>query len=70
MGDWRLLGACCHAEGPQKVVDQDVKLLDVLGLRVQHAEHHLVPLPHALRVRRADVVLDNGLPLPPADPAP
>lgn len=69
MGDWWLLGARSHAEGPQKVVNQDVKLLDVLGLRVQHAEHHLVPLSHALCVRRADVVLDNGLPLPPADPA-
>ncbi len=51
VGDGRLLGAGRHAEWPQEVVHEDVKLLDVLGLRVQHAEHHLVPLPHALCVR-------------------
>lgn len=69
VGDGRFLGACRHAKRPQEVVHQDVKLLDVLGLRVQHAEHHLVPLPHALCVWRADVILDNCLPLPSADPA-
>lgn len=69
MGDGRFLGAGRHAQWPQEVVDQDVELLHVLGLRVHHAEHHLVPLPHALGVRRADIVLDDGLPLPPADPA-
>ena len=68
MGDGRLLGAGGHAQRPQEVVDQDVELLDVLGLRLQHAEHHLVPLPHALSVRRADIVLDDGLPFPSADP--
>lgn len=51
MGDGWLLGAGCHAQRPQEVVDQDVQLLHVLGLRVHHAEHHLVPLPHALCVR-------------------
>ncbi len=50
MGDWRLLGAGGHAERPQEVVDQDVQLLDVFGLGLQHAKHHLVPLPHALGV--------------------
>ena len=69
VGDGRFLGAGRHAQRPQEVVHQDVKLLDVLGLRVQHAEHHLVPLPHALCVRRADIILDDCLPLPPADPA-
>ena len=48
VGDGWFLGAGSHAERPQEVVHQDVKLLDVLSLRVQHAEHHLVPLPHAL----------------------
>lgn len=32
VGDRWLLGACCHAERPQEVVHQDVKLLDILGL--------------------------------------
>lgn len=69
MGDGWFLGAGSHAERPQEVVNQDVKLLDVLSLRVQHAEHHLVPLSHALCMWWADVILDDGLPLPPADPA-
>ena len=67
--DGRLLGAGGHAERPQEVVDQDVELLDVLGLGLQHAEHHLVPLPHAFGVRGTDVVLDDGFPLPAANPA-
>lgn len=46
-----------------------MKLLDVLCLWVQHAEHHLVPLPHALCMRWADIILDDGFPLPPANPA-
>lgn len=69
VGDGRFLGAGRHAQRPQEVVDQDVELLHIFGLRVHHAEHHLVPLPHALGVWGADVVLDDGLPLPPADPA-
>lgn len=68
VGDGGFLGAGCHAERTQEVVDQDVKLLDVLGLCLQHAEHHLVPLPHALGVGGTDVVLDDGFPLPPANP--
>lgn len=32
VGDRWFLGACCHAERPQEVVHQDVKLLDILGL--------------------------------------
>lgn len=51
MSDGWLLGAGGHAERPQKVVDQDVELLDVFSLSFQHAEDHLVPLPHAFRVR-------------------
>ena len=69
VGDGRLLGAGGHAERPQEVVDQDVELLDVLGLGLQHAEHHLVPLPHAFGVRGTDVVLDDGFPLSAANPA-
>lgn len=69
VGDGRLLGAGGHAQRPQEVVDQDVELLHVLGLGLQHAEHHLIPFPHALGVRRPDVVLNDGLPLPAADPA-
>lgn len=68
--DGRLLGAGGHAQRPQEVVDQDVQLLDVLSLSLQHAEHHLVPLAHAVGVGGPDVVLDDGLPLPPAQPAP
>lgn len=70
MCDGRLFGAGSHPQRPQEVVDQDVELLDVLGLGLQHAEHHLVPLAHAVGVGRPDVVLDDGLPLPPAQPAP
>lgn len=69
VGDGRLLGAGGHAQWPQEVVDQDVELLHILGLGLQHAEHDLVPLPHALSVRRPDVVLDDGFPLPAANPA-
>lgn len=69
VGDGRLLGAGGHAQRPQEVVDQDVELLHVLGLSLQHAEHDLVPLPHALSVRRPDVVLDDGFPLPATNPA-
>lgn len=68
--DGGLLGAGGHPQWAQEVVNQDVELLHVLGLGLQHAEHHLVPLPHAISVRRADVVLDDGLPLAPAQPAP
>lgn len=68
--DGGLLGAGCHPQGPQEVVDQDVQLLHVLGLGLQHAEHHLVPLAHAVGVGGPDVVLDDGLPLPAAQPAP
>lgn len=68
MSDGRLLGAGGHAEWPQEVVDQDVELLYVFGLGLQHAEHHLVSLPHAFSVGRTDVVLDNGFPLPTANP--
>ena len=64
--DGGLLGAGGHPQRAQEVVHQDVQLLHVLGLGLQHAEHHLVPLAHAVCVRRPDVVLDDGLPLAPA----
>ena len=47
MGDGWFLRAGCHAKRPQEVVDQDVELLDIFGFCLQHAKHHLVPLPHA-----------------------
>lgn len=68
--DGRLLGAGCHPQRPQEVVDEDVELLDVLSLCLQHAEDDLVPLAHAVGVGGPDVVLDDRLPLPPAQPAP
>ena len=67
--DGRLLGAGGHAERPEEEVHQDGELVDVLRLCLHHVEHNLVPLPHALGVRGADVVLDDDLPLPPAQPA-
>lgn len=50
MSDGRLLGAGRHAEWSQEVVDQDVELLDIFCLCLQHTEHHLVSLPHAFSV--------------------
>ena len=64
--DGGLLGAGSHPQWAQEVVHQDMQLLHVLGLGLQHAEHYLVPLAHAVCVRRPDVVLDDGLPLAPA----
>lgn len=69
MSNGGLLGAGGHAKGAQEVIDQDVELLDILGLGLQHAEHHLVSFPHALSVGRADVVLDDGFPLSTANPS-
>ena len=69
VADGRLLGAGRHAQRPEEAVDQDGQLVDVLRLRLHHVEDDLVPLPHALGVRGADVVLDDDLPLPPAQPA-
>jgi len=61
-------GAGSHSERPQEAVDQDGKLMDVLGLSLHHVEDDLVSLPHALSMRRANVVLHNNLPLPSAQP--
>lgn len=69
MADGRLLGAGGHAQRPQETVDQDGELVDVLRLGLHHVEDDLVPLPHALGVRGTDVVLDDDLPLPAAQPA-
>src|SRR4029434_2519294 len=69
MVDGRLLGAGGHSQRPQEAVDQDGELQHVLGLGLHHVEDNLVPLPHALGVRRGDVVLHDDLPLPPAQPA-
>lgn len=65
----RLLGAGGHAERPEEAVHQDGELVDVFRLRLHHVEHNLVPFSHALCVRGTDVVLDDDLPLPPAQPA-
>lgn len=48
MCDGRLLGAGGHPQWAQEIVDKDVQLLHVLSLSLQHAEHHLVPLAHAV----------------------
>lgn len=69
MADGRLLGAGGHAERPEETVDQDGELVDILGLRLHHVEDNLVPFSHALSMRGTDVVLDDDLPLPPAEPA-
>lgn len=69
VADGRFLGAGSHAERPEEAVHQDGELVDILRFCFHHVEHNLVPLPHALRVRRADIVLNNDLPLPPAQPA-
>ena len=70
MADGGLLGAGGHPQGPQEAVDQDGELVHVLRLRLHHVEHDVVPLAHALGMRRADVVLHDQLPLPAAQPAP
>lgn len=66
MRDGGLFRTGRHPQWAQKVVDEDVQLLHVLGFGFQHAEDYLVPLPHAVSVRGADVILDDGLPLPSA----
>lgn len=69
MADGRFLGAGSHAERPEETVHQDGELMDVFCLRFHHGENNLVPFPHALSMRGTDVVLDDDLPLPPAQPA-
>lgn len=69
VADGRFLGAGCHTQRPEETVDQDGQLVDVFRLCFHHVEDDLVPLPHALGVRGADVVLHDDLPLPPAQPA-
>lgn len=70
MGYGWFLGTGSHAKRSQEVVNKDVELLDILGLCLQHAKDNLVPLPHALRMWRTDVVLNDGLPLSSTHPAP
>lgn len=65
----RPLGAGGHLERPQEARDEHLQLLHVLLLGLDHAEHEAVALPHALRVRRVDVLLDDLLPPAPAQPA-
>lgn len=69
MADGRFLGAGGHAERPEETVHQDGELVDVFRLCLHHVEDNLVPLPHALSMGGTDVVLDDDLPLPPAQPA-
>lgn len=47
MSNGWLLGTGSHAEWSKEIVDKYVELLDILGLRFQHAKYHLVSLPHA-----------------------
>lgn len=69
MADGRFLGAGSHAERPEETVHQDGELVDILGLCFHHVEDNLVPFSHALSMRGTDVVLDDDLPLPPAEPS-
>lgn len=64
VADGGLLGAGRHAQGPQETIDEDVELVDVLRLSLDHGEHDLVSLPHAFGVRRTNVILHDGLPFP------
>lgn len=61
-------GAGSHSERPQEAIDQDRKLMDVLCLSLHHVEDDLVSFPHALSMRRTNVVLHNNLPLPSTQP--
>lgn len=70
MRDGGLFRTGRHPQRAQEVVHEDVQLLHVLGFGFQHAEDNLVPLPHAVSMRGADVILDDGLPLPSAEPTP
>jgi hypothetical protein len=45
------------------------ELLEIFFLGLDHAEHQAVPLPHALGVRRLDVLLNDLLPPTPTQPA-
>lgn len=69
MANGRFFRASSHAEWPEEAVHQDRQLVDILGLSLHHVKDNLVSLPHALGMRRADVVLNNDLPLPPTQPA-
>lgn len=69
MADWRFFGTGSHPKRPQKAVHQDGQLEHIFGLSLQHVEDNLVSLPHAFSMGRADVVLNNDLPLSPAKPA-
>lgn len=51
---WRLLRAKC---------------ISILSLCLHHIEDDLVPLPHALSMRGANVVLNDYLPFPATEPA-
>lgn len=69
MANGRFFGASSHAEWPEEAVYQDGQLVDILSLSLHHVKDNLVSLPHALSMRRADVVLNDDLPLPPTQPA-
>lgn len=69
MANGGLLGAGRHPQGPEETIHQDVELVYILCLGFHHGEHDLVSLPHALSMGRTNVVLYDGLPLPPAQPS-
>lgn len=69
VADGRFLGAGRHAERPEETVHQDGELVDVFCLCFHHVEDDLVPFSHAFGMGGTDVVLDDDLPLPPAQPA-
>lgn len=69
MANGGFLRAGCHAQGPEETVHQDIELVHILRLGLHHCEHNLVSLPHALSMGRTNVVLHDGLPFPPTQPA-
>lgn len=69
MADWGFFGTGSHPEWPQEAVHQDGQLEHIFSLSLQHVEDNLVSLPHTFGMGRADVVLNNDLPLSPTKPA-
>lgn len=67
--DGGLLGAGGHSQGPEEAVDQDVELVDILRLSLDHGEHNLVSFPHTFSMRRTDVILHDSLPFPSTQPS-
>lgn len=68
MADGGLLGAGSHSQGPEEAIDQDVQLVNILRLGLNHGEHNLISLPHTFSMRRTNIILHYGLPFPSTQP--